>query len=50
MRASPIALAVLTTFAPCGQASGGTQQIDLAAMSIEDLANVDVSASVVRHK
>lgn len=46
MRVSPITLVVLAAVAPCGQAADGKLlPADLAAMSIEDLASIDVSAS-----
>jgi outer membrane cobalamin receptor len=45
MRASSITLAILAAFASCERAAGATLPDDLLAMSIEELSNIDVSAS-----
>jgi outer membrane cobalamin receptor len=45
MRALLMSIAVLTVFAPCGQAAGGALPGNLLSMSLEDLGRIDVSAS-----
>ncbi|MGW8392728.1 TonB-dependent receptor plug domain-containing protein [Pseudoduganella sp. HUAS MS19] len=44
-RALPIAIAVLAAYTACGPALAGTLPGNLLSMSLEDLGNIDVSAS-----